>query len=221
MNVFSHHTNININNRFVVFNVRDLGEQLKQVALIIVFDFIWNRMVENKFKGIRTYCYCDEIHVMFQSYYAAEQLKQLYKRGRKYGLVITGITQNCEELLASKQAKGMVGNSDFILMLNQHSEDLKKLCEMLPISETLEQFVKGADAGCGLLFAEKVVVPVVDKFPSSSYLYHMMSTAFGEGVSEEDIRKEVERLQEKYHVETPLTDEEVEYLVNENHSVSA
>lgn len=85
MNVFSHHTNININNRFVVFNVRDLGEQLKQVALIIVFDFIWNRMVENKFKGIRTYCYCDEIHVMFQSFYAAEQLKQLYKRGRKYG----------------------------------------------------------------------------------------------------------------------------------------
>ncbi len=85
MNVFSHHTNININNRFVVFNVRDLGEQLKQVALIIVFDFIWNRMVENKFKGIRTYCYCDEIHVMFQSYYASEQLKQLYKRGRKYG----------------------------------------------------------------------------------------------------------------------------------------
>lgn len=220
MNVFSHHTNININNRFVVFNVRDLGEQLKQVALIIVFDFIWNRMVENKFKGIRTYCYCDEIHVMFQSYYAAEQLKQLYKRGRKYGLVITGITQNCEELLASKQAKGMVGNSDFILMLNQHSEDLKKLCEMLPISETLEQFVKGADAGCGLLFAEKIVVPVVDKFPSSSYLYHMMSTAFGEGVSEEDIRREVERLQTKYHVQTPLTDEEVEQLVNENHSLS-
>lgn len=221
MNVFSHHTNININNRFVVFNVRDLGEQLKQVALIIVFDFIWNRMVENKFKGIRTYCYCDEIHVMFQSYYASEQLKQLYKRGRKYGLVVSGITQNCEELLASKQAKGMVGNSDFILMLNQHSEDLKKLCEMLPISETLEQFVKGADAGCGLLFAEKVVVPVVDKFPSSSYLYHMMSTAFGEGVSEEDIRREVERLQSKYHVETPLTDEEVEHLVNENHSLSA
>lgn len=221
MNVFSHHTNININNRFVVFNVRDLGEQLKQVALIIVFDFIWNRMVENKFKGIRTYCYCDEIHVMFQSYYASEQLKQLYKRGRKYGLVVSGITQNCEELLASKQAKGMVGNSDFILMLNQHSEDLKKLCEMLPISETLEQFVKGADAGCGLLFAEKVVVPVVDKFPSSSYLYHMMSTAFGEGVSEEDIRREVERLQSKYHVETPLTDEEVEHLVKENHSLSA
>lgn len=220
MNVFSHHTNININNRFVVFNVRDLGEQLKQVALIIVFDFIWNRMVENKFKGIRTYCYCDEIHVMFQSFYAAEQLKQLYKRGRKYGLVITGITQNCEELLASKQAKGMVGNSDFILMLNQHSEDLKKLCEMLPISETLEQFVKGADAGCGLLFAEKIVVPVVDKFPPSSYLYHMMSTAFGEGVSEEDIRREVERLQTKYHVQTPLTDEEVEQLVNENHSLS-
>lgn len=218
LNIFAHKTNIDINNRFVVFNVRDLGEQLKQVALIIVFDFIWNRMVENKFKGIRTYCYCDEIHVMFQSYYASEQLKQLYKRGRKYGLVITGITQNCTELLASKQAKGMIGNADFILMLNQHSEDLDVLRDMLPITETLEQFVKGADAGCGLLFAEKVVVPVVDKFPDTSYLYHMMSTAFGEDVSEEDIKMEVARLQNKYHVEKPLTDEEVDQLVNETYS---
>ena len=158
---------------------------------------------------------------MFQSYYASEQLKQLYKRGRKYGLVITGITQNCTELLASKQAKGMIGNADFILMLNQHSEDLDVLRDMLPISETLEQFVKGADAGCGLLFAEKVVVPVVDKFPDTSYLYHMMSTAFGEDVSEEDIRREVARLQNKYHVEKPLTDEEVDQLVDETYSKTA
>lgn len=85
MDIFAHPTNVDISNRFVVFNVRDLGDQLRQIALIIVFDFIWNRMIQNKNIKVRTYCYCDEIHVMFQSYYSANFLKQLYKRGRKYG----------------------------------------------------------------------------------------------------------------------------------------
>ena len=85
MDIFAHKTNVDISNRFVVFNVRDLGDQLRQIALIIVFDFIWNRMIQNKNIKVRTYCYCDEIHVMFQSFYSANFLKQLYKRGRKYG----------------------------------------------------------------------------------------------------------------------------------------
>ena len=189
MDIFAHHTNVAVVNRLVVFNVRDLGEQLKQIALIIVFDFIWNRMIENKNKGIRTYCYCDEIHVMFQSYYAANFLKQLYKRGRKYGLVITGITQNVEELLRSEQARGMIANSDFIMMLNQSSEDLKILAGMLNISETQMGFVTGADAGSGLLFAENVIVPFIDRFPEESYLYKLMSTKFGEDMSKDEINK--------------------------------
>lgn len=194
MDVFAHKTNIDVDNRLVVFNVRDLGDQLRQIALIIVFDFIWNRMIENKNKGVRTYCYCDEIHVMFQSYYSANFLKQLYKRGRKYGLCITGLTQNVEDLLKSEQARGMIGNSDFIMMLNQNSEDLKLLAGMLSISETQMGFVMGADAGSGLLFAEKVVVPFVDRFPADSYLYKLMSTKFGEDMSAAEIQKQINSL---------------------------
>jgi len=180
MSLFSHQTSVNIESRFVVFNVRDLGEQLRQIALTIVFDFIWNRMIENKNKGARTYCYCDEIHVMFQSNYAAQFLNQLYKRGRKYGLCITGITQNVNDLLRSSYAQGMISNSDYIMMLNQHAEDLKVLAQMLNISENQMQYVIGADAGSGLLFAGNVIVPFVDRFPSDSYLYKLMSTKFGE-----------------------------------------
>lgn len=194
MNVFAHKTNVSIDKRLVVFNVRDLGGQLQQIGLIIVFDFIWNRMVENKNKGIRTYCYSDEIHVMFKSYYSADYLNQLYKRGRKYGLVITGITQDVEDLLRSEKAKGMISNSDFIMMLNQSSENLKILARMLNISETQMGYVTGADAGSGLLFAEKVIVPFIDRFPEESYLYKLMSTKFGEDKSKAEIEKEINQI---------------------------
>lgn len=204
MNVFSHQTNVRIENRLVVFNVRDLGQALRQIGLIIVFDFIWNRMVENKNKKIRTYCYCDEIHTMFKSYYSADYLNQLYKRGRKYGLVITGITQDVEDLLRSDKAKGMISNSDFIMMLNQSSENLKQLAKMLNISETQMGFVTGADAGSGLLFAEKVIVPFVDRFPEESYLYKLMSTKFDEDKSKDEIERQIAELMEEHMVEEPF-----------------
>lgn len=191
MNVFSHKTNVHIENRLVVFNVRDLGQALRQIGLLIVFDFIWNRMVENKNRKVRTYCYCDEIHTMFKSYYSADYLNQLYKRGRKYGLVITGITQDVEDLLRSEKAKGMISNSDFIMMLNQSSENLNQLAKMLNISEMQTGFVKGADAGSGLLFAEKIIVPFRDRFPEESYLYKLMSTKFDEDKSKEEIEREI------------------------------
>lgn len=194
MDLFAHKTNISIDNRLVVFSVRGLEGQLRQIGLIIVFDFIWNRMVENKNRGVRTYCYCDEIHVMFKSYYSADYLNQLYKRGRKYGLVITGITQDVRDLLNSEKAQGMISNSDFIMMLNQSSQNLMRLAEMLNISETQMGFVTGADAGSGLLFAEKVIVPFVDRFPEESYLYKLMSTKFGEDKSETEIKKEIDRI---------------------------
>jgi hypothetical protein len=180
MNIFSHRSNVEYNNRFVVFNIRDLGTQLKQIALLIVLDFIWNRMIRNSSAGIRTYCYCDEIHLLFQNEYSARFLQQLYKRGRKYGLVITGITQNMEDLLQSDTARSMIANSDFLLMLNQAYEDLKILASMLHISEAQMSFVSRAEAGCGLLFAEKTIVPFVDRFPPDSYLYRLMSTKFAE-----------------------------------------
>ncbi|MCD8324820.1 MAG: PrgI family protein [Clostridiales bacterium] len=201
MDLFAHRTNVQINNRLVVFNVRDLGGQLQQIGQIIVFDFIWNRMVENKNKGIRTYCYCDEIHTMFKSYYSADYLNQLYKRGRKYGLVITGITQDVEDLLVSEKARGMISNSDFIMMLNQSSDNLKTLAKMLNISETQMGFVTGADAGSGLLFAEKVIVPFIDRFPTDSYLYKLMSTKFGEEMTKAEVEREINLIMQDNYTE--------------------
>ncbi len=222
MDVFSHKTNVDVNNRFVVFNVRDLGEQLRQIALIIVFDFIWNRMVENKNKGVRTYCYCDEIHVMFKSYYSADYLKQLYKRGRKYGLVITGITQDIEDLLRSDQARGMLSNSDFIMMLNQKPENLRVLAGMLNISESQMGYVTNADSGNGLLFAENTLVPFEDKFPEESYLYKLLSTKFGEGEeSDKEMADYVESIIASSKFVAEKTDREIEDEIRGRYGVKA
>jgi len=194
MDLFAYKTNSDINNRLVVFNIRDLGGELKEIAMTIIFDFIWNKMVENKNKGVRTYCYADEIHVMFYSWYSAYFLKQLYKRGRKYGLNITGITQNIEELLRSEQARSMVNVSDFVMMLNQSSEDLAILASILPISTAQMKYVSGVEAGSGLIFAENVIVPFVDRFPDDSYLYTLMSTKFGEDLSQAEVKRRIDSI---------------------------
>jgi hypothetical protein len=188
MDTFAHLSNVNLNNRIVSFSIRDLGEQLMQIALLIILDFIWNKMCDNSEKNVRTYCYADEIHVLFKNKDSAEFLRQLYKRGRKYGLVITGITQNIEDLLKSDTGRGMVSNSEFLMLLRQAHEDIKILAPMLRISENQCLDLERADVGSGILKAGTAVVPFRDRFPQESYLYRLMSTNFNERVTA-DVKK--------------------------------
>lgn len=191
MDLFAHKSNIDMSKRLICFNIRDLGEQLQLIGFVIIFDFIKNTMMRNKTKSIRTYCYCDEIHKMFRSYYSAQFFKDLYKTGRKYGMIVTGITQNCSELLETEEARGMIGNSDFVLMLNQKAEDMETLARLLHISEDSRQFISNVEAGHGLLYAEKTIVPFTDNFPRDSYLYKLMSTKFGEELSDAEAEKKI------------------------------
>jgi len=187
LDVFSPKSNVDLTKRAIAFNIRDLGEQLKQIALLIVLDFIWNKMIENSERGYNTYCYVDEIHVLFRNEYSAKFLQQLYKRGRKYGLVITGITQDIDDLLKSESARGMINNSDFLLLLNQSSENVKTISELLQLSEVQKEFINEVERGSGLIRASKVIVPFIDRFPSDSYLYDLMSTNFAEKAEQKRI----------------------------------
>lgn len=202
MGVFAEKSNVDYNNRFVVFNIKELGEQLTQMALLIILDYIWDKMSRNFTEGKRTYTYADEIHVLFRNEYAAQYIRQLYKRGRKFGLVITGITQDIEDLLSNPVARGMVSNSDFVMMLSQKSENLKLLSEMLKLSEEEQKFVSQAPAGSGLLYAEKVIVPFVDEFPEDSYLYKLISTKFDDDKDTGDIQAFVDKLIVEYKKKT-------------------
>lgn len=176
LSVFANKTNIDINNRLVCFDIKDLGKQLKTMGMLIVLDAVWNRITVNRNKGKRTWIYMDEIYLLFANEYSANFLFELYKRARKWGAIPTGITQNVEDLLKSELARRMLSNSDFIMMLNQAPTDRAELAKLLNISSTQLSYVTNSDPGQGLLFSGNSIIPFVDKFPQETKLYRMMTT---------------------------------------------
>ena len=176
LSVFANKTNIDINNRLVCFDIKDLGKQLKTMGMLIVLDAIWNRITVNRNRGKRTWIYMDEIYLLFANEYSANFLFELYKRARKWGAIPTGITQNVEDLLKSELARRMLSNSDFIMMLNQAPSDRAELAKLLNISSTQLSYVTNSDPGQGLLFSGNSIIPFVDKFPQNTKLYRMMTT---------------------------------------------
>jgi type IV secretory pathway VirB4 component len=176
LSVFSNKTNIDIHNRLVCYDIKDLGKQLKTLGMLIVLDAVWNRITVNRNKGKRTWIYMDEIYLLFANEYSANFLFELYKRARKWGAIPTGITQNVEDLLKSELARRMLSNSDFIMMLNQAPSDRAELAKLLNISSTQLSYVTNSDPGQGLLFSGNSIIPFVDKFPQETKLYRMMTT---------------------------------------------
>ena len=181
-NLFAHRTNVDVNNRFVVYDIKDLGDQIKTLGMLVVLDQLWNRVTSNRIIGRRTWIVIDEAHLLFNNPFSAQFLSSLWKRARKYGGICTGITQNVSDLLDNPLAEKMLSNSDYIMMLNQATSDRNKLGEILNISPTQLSFVTNSSAGQGLLFAGNSIIPFIDKFPTDTKLYKMMTTKLDEVV---------------------------------------
>lgn len=176
LDVFAHHTNVDNNGRFVIYDIKDIGNNIKTMGMLIVLDSIWNRIITNRKKGKRTWFYIDEIYLLFTNETSAQFLKELYKRARKWGGVPTGITQNVEDLLLSETARTMISNCEFIQMLNQAPLDRRELAELLNISNTQLSYITNADPGQGLIYVGKAIIPFIDKFPTDTQLYKAMTT---------------------------------------------
>lgn len=175
-NLFSKQSNVDINNRFVVYNTHELGKSLTPLAMLVILESLWDRIMQNFKVGKSTYIYVDEIHLFLKSKYCIEFFKSLWKRARKYGAIITGITQNVDELLMNTEICTMLSNSEFIIMLNQATSDSTQLSELLDISEEQMSYISNSDEGSGLLFNGKTIVPFKDEFPKETELYKLMTT---------------------------------------------
>ena len=181
LNMFAHRTNVDTNNRIVSFEIKDLGKQMKTLGMLIVLDYVWNRMTENRAKGKHTWIYMDEIYLLFSNDYSANFLTELYKRARKWCGVPTGITQNVEDLLKSEKARAMLSNSDFIVMLSQAANDREKLAKLLNISDNLLSFVTNSESGSGLICSGGSIVPFIDRFPHNE-IYDLLTTKLEEEI---------------------------------------
>lgn len=184
-NIFNHRTNVNITNRLVCYNVKDLGGQLKKIGMLIIQDYLWGRVGSNRAKGISTRYYIDEMHLLLKEPQTAAYTVEIWKRFRKWGGIPTGITQNVKDFLASKEIENIFENSDFILMLSQGSEDREILAKHLNISDEQLAFVTQAGVGQGLLFYGDVILPFEDHFPKDLELYRIMTTKMSEVAANE------------------------------------
>ena len=181
LNTFAKQTNVNTNSRLICYDILDLGKQLQPIGMLVVLDSILNRITENRAKGRNTFIFIDEIYLLFQHEYSANFLFTLWKRVRKYGAYCTGITQNVDDLLQSHTARTMLANSEFIVMLNQASTDRIELAKLLNISELQMGYITNVGAGQGLLKVGSSLIPFVNKFPTNTKLYKLMTTKPGEG----------------------------------------
>lgn len=180
LNVFAHQSNVDTNGRITCYDLLDLGDQLKSIGLLIMLENILNRVISNRRKGRYTRVYIDEAHLFFANPYSAEFLNRAWKRFRKYGGLVTGITQNVEECLKSETARLMLANSEFLLMLNQAATDRAELAKILNISDAQLGYITNAAAGRGLIKFGGAIVPFINEFPANTELYKLMSTKPGD-----------------------------------------
>ena len=176
LNVFNHRTNVDISNRIVCFDIKELGKQLKKLGMLVVQDQIWNRVTINRNEHKSTRYYCDEFHLLLKDEQTAAYSVEIWKRFRKWGGIPTGITQNVKDLLSSAEIENIFENSDYIYMLNQAQGDREILAKKLGISPQQLSYVTQSGAGEGLLFYGNTIIPFIDRFPKDTKLYSLMTT---------------------------------------------
>ena len=184
LNTFARHTNVDTQARIIAYDIRELGEQLMPLGMLVTLDAIYNHVIQNWKKGRRTWIFCDEFYILFRYEYSANFFYKLWKRIRKYNGLVTGLTQNVDELLRSDTARLMLANSEFLVMLNQSTTDREELAKLLNISDNQLGYVTNVPAGCGLIRCAGNIVPFTNSFPKNTKLYGLMTT------KPDEVRKE-------------------------------
>ena len=176
LNVFNHQSNVDIDNRIVCYDIKELGKQLKKIGMLVVQDQVWNRVTINRAAHKSTRYYIDEMHLLLKEEQTAAYTVEIWKRFRKWGGIPTGITQNVKDLLSSREVENIFENSDFVYMLNQAGGDRQILAKQLGISTHQLSYVTHSGEGEGLLFYGATILPFVDHFPKNTELYRIMTT---------------------------------------------
>ena len=189
LNIFNHQTNVDVDNRFTVYGIRDLGMELSPITMLVMMESIQNRIIANGKRGVATWLYIDEFHVLLNSEYSAKYLQQLWKKVRKQGGLCTGITQNIVDLLQNYTATTMLANSEFVALLKQANTDSSRMAEVIGVSEAQLRFVTNTSSGMGLMKCGNVVIPFDNTIEKGTDLYNLYNTNIHEKIAMEKQQK--------------------------------
>lgn len=148
--IFSQQSNIDINNTMVVFNIRDLEDELRPVAMYIVLNFIWNKTKSDQKKRILV---VDEAWQLMKYEDSANFLFSLAKRARKYNLGITTITQDVEDFMGSRMGRAIVANASMQILLKQSPSAVDVLADVFKLTSEEKKRLSQFPVGQGLFFA--------------------------------------------------------------------
>lgn len=176
LNVFNHETNVDLNRRLVCLDLKKLGAGLRTIAMLIMQDLVNSQVSMNFLRGIATWCYFDEFHVLLRDRLTASYCVAIWKMLRKKGCVPSALTQNVKDFLASPEIENIFENSDFLVLLSQAQGDRQILAKQLGISPHQLSYVTHTNSGEGLLFFGNTTIPFVDRFPQNTELYAIMTT---------------------------------------------
>lgn len=180
-NSFAFRTNVNVNNRFTIYNIKDIGTGMKSIGLQVCLDNIWNKMIANYKKGKRTWLYCDEFHLLTQTEISAKYTQQIWRRARKWNGIPTGITQQVEDMMKTEEGRAIIGNSEFVMMLSMNAYGRAQMQQMYNLTDAEMEYITSSGSGHGLIYNGKDIISFVDEFPKDTKLYNAMTTKAGEG----------------------------------------
>ncbi|MCU5065044.1 conjugal transfer protein TraE [Bacillus cereus] len=176
LNVFNNRTSVNVNNRLICFNIKELGANLRELGMLVLQDHVWNKVTINRNLDKKTWYYMDEFHKLLAEEQTANYSVEFWKRFRKWGGIPTGMTQNVKDLLSSPKIETIIDNTDFVYLLNQATSDRRILQSKFGISDYQANYITNSKEGEGLIVYSGVILPFKDKFPKNNSLYPVMTT---------------------------------------------
>ena len=175
LNLFNHHTNVDLTSRVVCIVLKGMGENLRKIAMHVTDEFVTSAVNTNFEEGVATWCYFDEFHILLRDPLTASYFVSIWKMLRKKGCVPSALTQNVKDLLASREIENILDNTDFLVLLSQAQSDRAILAKQLGISEHQLSYITQSNSGEGLLFYGSVTIPFVDRFPKGE-IYDLLTT---------------------------------------------
>lgn len=177
MDLFAHQTNVNVQNHCICFNTVKLGKSMQSIGMLTVLDQVWNRITRNRVLGRRTWVFTDEFQQLLGNKDCTDFYFQLSSRARKWGAILTSITQHVRSVLDNEDARRMLSDCGYIKLLNQSPDDANDLARLLHISNEEKRYIENSEVGSGLLIVSKTVVPFNNDFPKDTELFRLMDTS--------------------------------------------
>ena len=183
LNLFNHRTNVDLKNRFIVFDLSGLKDNLRITSMLIMMETVKGSIKANSGKKRWTHLYIDEFHELLGVEQVAGFILKLWKEIRKMSGILCGITQNLSDLLNNDyggKLQAILSNTEYFALLSQSTLDKNKLMQFLPsISPAMFNFVDNADSGTGLLKMGTVTVPFDMRMSKECEIYRIVNTDGG------------------------------------------